>query len=205
VTAGVGSRLVAYFFDILLCGLLLVTVNVVIILVAPAVADDSLTINLLTSILSIGVTFLYFVGLWTSGRGATLGMRLLALRIVAAPGGRPLAITPAIIRWAAFGYPLAITAVSPVLSNITSLALLVWTIALLLTTATSDTKQGLHDRWAGSAIIRRIGASDTPAVIGCILVTVLLLGLFIILPILFLTSIDPDVLQEILSQVGESI
>jgi uncharacterized RDD family membrane protein YckC len=203
--AGVGSRLVAYFFDIFLVSAVLITVLVIAFIGAPGIQDEPDTLNLLTAILSTGLSFLYFVGFWTSGGAATLGMRLLALRIVAAPMGGPLSITSAIIRWVAFGYPLTFLTILPGIGYLASLALTVWTIVLLLTTATSDTKQGIHDRWAGSAIIRRIGASDTPAVIGCILLIALILGLFILLPILLLFSLDPVVIEEILSEVGQSI
>jgi hypothetical protein len=40
-------------------------------------------------------------------------------------------------------------------------ALLLWSIVLLVTTAVSPTKQGLHDRFANSAIVQPIGGSSS--------------------------------------------
>ena len=107
----------------------------------------------------------------------------MGMRIVTAPGGRPFGIRPAVIRWAALGYPFSLISLIPVVGEISSYALIGWLIVLLITTAISDTNQGLHDRWAGSTIIRRLGAGMGCVAVGCLLMVVILVGLFVLLPL----------------------
>jgi uncharacterized RDD family membrane protein YckC len=195
--AGVGSRIVAWLFDVAIIAILSVVIIVVILLIAPdAFARDSFAAGALSAILTTGLSFLYFVGLWTSGSGATLGMRSVGLRLVDAPGPRPLAIGPAVVRWAAFGYPISLLTLVPVLGSVASWALIGWTIVLLISTAMSDTNQGLHDRFAGSAVLRRIGAGSGWAVIGCIgLIALSFIGL-ILLPIIALATLSPEMQDQ---------
>ena len=204
-TAGVGARLVAWIFDgflvLLVAGVLF---GLLAAIVGTSIVEDAFVLNALFIIIVLGLEFLYFVGFWTAGAGATPGMRLLGLRIVSSPGGGAYEIGPAIKRWVAFGYPLSILSLVPVLGSFASYALTGWTIVLLLTTAMSDTNQGLHDRFGGSAIVRRIGASNNTALIGCLVIAFILIGLFVVLPILALIAIGPQ-LEEILSEIGESI
>jgi uncharacterized RDD family membrane protein YckC len=98
----------------------------------------------------------YFIGSWTL-RGHTPGQRLLGLDVVGAgDGGRPSAVQAA-WRWLALVGPFSATAVLaaawPALDNIgyyTFVAL--WYAALLVTTARSSSRRGLHDLAAGTAV-----------------------------------------------------
>jgi uncharacterized RDD family membrane protein YckC len=195
---------VAWFIDVLLLGMVLIVGLIVVAAAAPSVVEDATTVNLLSAILVTGLTFLYFVGLWTSSGGATVGMRLLALRIVRATDGGTLDIVPAIIRWVAFGYVFTVLTVLPGVSVVSNWLLTGWTIVLLLTTAMSAVNQGIHDRWAGSAVVRRADARTSPALVGCLAIALVLLVLVILLPILALIAVAPQ-LEEILSEVGQSI
>jgi uncharacterized RDD family membrane protein YckC len=204
-TAGVGPRIVAWVLDgflVILAALLLFAILGAVL--GPSLFDDEFLLNAMFVVIVLGLEFLYFVGFWTGAAAATPGMRLLALRIVSSPGGGSFEIGPAVVRWLAFGYPLSIVSLIPVLGSFASYALTGWTIVLLLTTAMSDTNQGLHDRWAGSAIVRRIGAPNNTALIGCLVIALIVVALFIVLPILALLALGPQ-LDEILSAVGESI
>jgi uncharacterized RDD family membrane protein YckC len=201
-TAGVGSRLVAWVLD----GCIVILLTALILFVIASVAGgsilaDPLTSSALTGIVLTGVSFLYFVGLWTAGGAATVGMRSMGMRIVAAPGGRPLQIGPAVIRWAALGYPLSLVSVIPAVSEVASYALVGWLIVLLITTAISDTNQGLHDRWAGSTIIRRIGAGMGCVAVGCLLMVVILVGLFILLPLAAISMFGPEFWDEFIREM----
>ena len=51
--------------------------------------------------LFVGVDFLYFVGLWTSGWHGTLGMRLMRLRVLGAANATTLSFNDALLRWIA--------------------------------------------------------------------------------------------------------
>ena len=129
---------------------------------------------------------------------------MLALRVVAQQGDR-LDIGPAIIRWLAFAYWATLLGLVPVLAVIGNWAYTAWSIVLLLTTAMSPVNQGLHDRWAGSAVIRRADARTNPIVIGCLVLALVGVLLFILLPVMALLSITPEMWEDILSQVGDSI
>ena len=199
-TAGVGARLVAWFLD----GFIVILLTALILFVIASVAggsilEDPVTSAALTAIVLTGVSFLYFVGLWTAGSAATVGMRSIGMRIVTAPGGRPFGIGPAVIRWVAFGYPFSLLSLIPVVGEVASYALIGWIIVLLLTTAMSDTNQGLHDRWAGSAVVRRLGAGMGCVAVGCLLIVVILVGLFVLLPIVALVDVRAGVLGRVSS------
>jgi uncharacterized RDD family membrane protein YckC len=63
----------------------------------------------------------------------------------------------AIKRWIALGAPFGIAqALNPLpgLGFILGLAALGWFIALLVTTAQSPTKQGLHDQYANTVVVK---------------------------------------------------
>ncbi|CAN5546876.1 hypothetical protein BH20CHL7_BH20CHL7_10540 [soil metagenome] len=88
VSAGVGTRLVAWLVDLLiLAAISAVALIAIAVATQSAFPDDLTTIDLAFAVLATGLQFLYFVGFWTSGSGATPGMRLVALRIVPVSGG----------------------------------------------------------------------------------------------------------------------
>ena len=76
----------------------------------------------------------------------------------------------------------------------------VWELILLATTASSPTKQGLHDRMANTALVQPVGA-QTPAVT-CLVIVVALFALWVVGLVLVLLSGD---VSRILSEVGTSI
>ena len=156
--------------------------------------------TLISAVVYIGLEFLYFVGLWTSGDRATLGMRVMKLQIGNAFDGRTLTMSQAVTRWFALGLPFQAAGFVPQLAAIAGLAGL-WTLVLLISTAVSPTRQGIHDRIANSAIVQPIGAS-TPAV-ACLLLLILLLvvPLIAIVALVFLGG----QVSTILSAVGESV
>ncbi len=75
-----------------------------------------------------------------------------------------------------------------------------WSLALLFTTATSPTKQGLHDRFANSAMVEPVGVGNA-ALVGCV---VLLVLVFVVLPVISIIAlvIAGSAVTEILSTVG---
>jgi hypothetical protein len=106
----------------------------------------------------------------------------------------------AVRRWFAYGvwlssFGLVLDVVAPV-----GLVGLVWWLVLLFTTASSPTKQGIHDRFANTAVVRPQGGSSTALVLGCILLIVAL-PVVAIIALIFLGS----QVSEILSAVGDSV
>jgi uncharacterized RDD family membrane protein YckC len=198
VIAGVFSRLVAYSVDIVFLQLLNL-IGLGIIGSIGAGRDD--TVTLIVAGLFVAVDFLYFVGLWTSGWQATLGMRLLRLHIVDAATATTLSINDALLRWIALSGAVGILTIVPGLGQYIALLGALWVLALLISTATNPLHQGLHDRWARSVVVQPAPASVGPAVITCLVLVVIFA---IILPIVFLTVFN-DQLQEILLEIGRSV
>jgi uncharacterized RDD family membrane protein YckC len=108
------------------------------------------------AILGLALSAGYFIYTWTAMRG-TLGMKALGMQIGNAVDGSTITMEQAIRRWLALGgiFSLAQTLNGfPGLGILIALASLIWTIALLVTTAQSPTKQGLHDQFAGTMVVK---------------------------------------------------
>jgi uncharacterized RDD family membrane protein YckC len=198
VIAGTFTRLVAYSVDLLLLRSASVIVGG---LLGQFGTEPNPSVGLIVGVIFLLVDLLYFVGLWTSGWQATLGMRLLRLRVLGSRDGATLSLSGAVIRWLALSGGITILALVPSLARAAGLVAIVWLLALLITTATDRLHQGLHDRWAGSVVVQPAPGGSGAAFFTC-LVLVAFVG--IVLPVLALT-LAGDQLREILSQVGNSI
>ena len=205
------SRLVAYIIDSVILGFVAAIIAGVLGAGTSSVitnADGSVSyysgvsgaaFNVPVVILSL----LYFVFFWTGGRRATLGQRIFHIQVGNAFDGRGLTIEQAVRRWLGLGLFLGLFALIPSISSIASLVELVWVIALLITTATSPTKQGLHDRFANSAVVRPAGQGTGGLALACVVVIGILL-IFFVLSIVALIFLGGQV-STILSEVGNSI
>jgi uncharacterized RDD family membrane protein YckC len=130
------------------------------------------------------IHFVYFVWFWSGGRRATPGQRIFGIQVGNAFDGRPLTFGQATKRWLGLGTLLALPFLLPF--AVVGIAAVVidwlWNLLLLVTTIASPTKQGLHDRFAGSALVRPAGAGNRWAA-GCLaifLIFVLLEALLVI-------------------------
>jgi uncharacterized RDD family membrane protein YckC len=112
---------------------------------------------LLVMLLETIASAAYFIGLWMFA-GATLGMRLLGLRIGDEADGRPLGPRQAVVRWLLIGVPVVLAAAAVFVPNTIGLILGAlggaWLLLLLYTMVQSPTKQGLHDRLAHTILVR---------------------------------------------------
>lgn len=220
VVAGVGARLVAYWIDALIAGLIpgilaLVTIDWVAIMrtaaeqavaTAPRSSQVVLPLTLetvLVTVISVGISYLYFVGMWTGPGQATLGMRGLRMRVVDASEGGTLSVLAASKRWVALGAPLGLLGLVGPLTSLASLASLGLSMALLVTTATDARRRGLHDKWAGSAVIRSASSGSGAVAAGCLV----LVGLWIVLAIVFAVFIGNQIwpyMDEIMRDVRDA-
>lgn len=153
------------------------------------------------TVLTVALSALYFIGSWTGGRRGTLGQRLVKLQVGNAFDGRALSFDQAVRRWLGLGEFIVLLALIPGFTAATGLWFL-WAIVLLITTATSQSKQGIHDRIANSAVVRPLNAGNT-AVMAC-LVIVLIIAAISLLSIVALIFLGGQV-SSILSTVGESV
>jgi uncharacterized RDD family membrane protein YckC len=106
------------------------------------------------TLITVGIQYLYFVGFWTSRWRSTPGMMGLSMRVVDAASGGTLSIVEATKRWIALGFPLALLGLICALQGRAGVLQFGLLIFLFFTTVTSARRQGLHDRWANSLVIR---------------------------------------------------
>jgi uncharacterized RDD family membrane protein YckC len=167
--ADVPNRSIAYIID----AILLAIVNLVVGAVLGAIGLNAFTVNtgattinnllqynpvvgLIQAVIFAAISGAYFVYTWTTMRGSP-GQKVLGMQVGNAADGKTLTTEQAIKRWVALGAPFGIAqALNPLpgLGILIGLAAFVWFIALLVTTAQSPTKQGLHDQYAGTVVVK---------------------------------------------------
>ena len=204
--ASTPRRLVAWMIDNILVGIAAIVLASIIAAVANVdLSGRSTMYYAIFTVISVALTFVYFVLFWTGARRATPGMRALQLQVGTAFDGRPLEIGQAVLRWALLGYPLSLVALLPAtnVTNLVSLAGFFWYIALLVSTVISDTKQGIHDRVVRSAIVQPAGLGNSAVVTACLLLLILLF----VLPIIALIGLIflGGQISGILDEAGRSI
>ena len=172
--ADVPNRIIAYIIDAILLGIVNIVVSIVLfsILGSPTtvreVADPNSILGfrfetqtnyvstLIYAVVGTAISAGYFIYTWTAMRG-TVGMKLLGMQIGHEADGRTLTYNQAAIRWVLLGAPFGL---AQLLSGWPGLGLLIgllglgWLIALLVTTAQSPTKQGLHDKYAHTMVVK---------------------------------------------------
>jgi len=175
------TRVAALLLDSILVGIVGGVIGGIVGGVAGAAASgtSSTSIRLVGGLTGLVVSFLYFGLLWRSSGKATVGQRLFRMQVGNAFDGAILTWQQVAIRWIVlFGF--GILAALPVIGALGGLAGLVWAIVLLVTTATSLTKQGLHDRWADSAVVAT-GPQNTALAWGCLIAYVVVAAVLVIL------------------------
>jgi uncharacterized RDD family membrane protein YckC len=142
-TAGLGARIGARLLDVLIVGIPAAIVLGLVGLGAGAGGMFGLRNWLWNAIVSI-LWFGYFV-LMESNQGATIGKRLLNLRVVTADGSNP-AMDVAAKRniWMLFG-------LIPFLGGLIGF---VAVIVIMVTIASDTDNRGYHDQFAGTAVMR---------------------------------------------------
>jgi uncharacterized RDD family membrane protein YckC len=159
VYADVPNRAIAYIIDVII----LVILNVIVYAVLAAVGlsiISGLTYNyfagLVLAVASLAISGAYFIYTWTAMRG-TIGMKALGMQIGNANDGKTLTMDQAIRRWIVLGAPFGIAqAFNPLpgIGILLGLASLAWFIFLLWTTYSSPTKQGFHDKFVNSMVVK---------------------------------------------------
>jgi hypothetical protein len=169
--AGISRRSLAWILDVALVTVLIfVAVAVVDEIFGPTVRlhrdaaalEDVLAADpgrvVLNAVLATLLSVSYFVIPWIL-LGGTPAQLALRLRVRGSAGGETLPFGRALARWILLFPPFAtvsaLTAGLPLVGAFVWGAAAVWYVVLLLTTARSDTKQGLHDRIARSVVCTR--------------------------------------------------
>jgi uncharacterized RDD family membrane protein YckC len=169
--ADVPNRAIAYIID----GILLAIVSVILFAILGGIGLNIVTINvnnpglieynyvasLILAIASLAINAAYFVYTWTSMRG-TVGMKVLGMQVGNAGDGKTLTMDQAIRRWIALGAPFSLVqAFNPLpgIGVVLGLAAFAYFIFLLWTTYSSPTKQGFHDKFANTMVVKAARAA----------------------------------------------
>jgi uncharacterized RDD family membrane protein YckC len=181
--ADIPARLVAYSVDAAIVGLVGSVAAISLGFGERAVTATSSYVWVSGTTFSISfalVGLVYFVFFWTGGRRATIGQRIFDIQVGNAFDGRPLSLDQALGRWAGYGSFIGLVAIVRDLDRVASLAQLIWVLLLFVTTARSPTKQGLHDRFANTALVRPSSRTSSGPAMACLIILVLLSVLFAI-------------------------
>ena len=204
------TRLVAYLIDLFiswLIGLTIASIVVAVLYSSNVVSDQSARSSFISGVLVWVIAMLfelaYFVFFWSGGRRSTPGQRLFHIQVGNAVDGHQLDVTQAAVRWLGYGQWLVVFGFLPALSRLVGLVVLAWPFLLLITTIISPTKQGLHDRIAGTWLVRPASADSSGLALGCLI----LIALIVLIPIIGIVSLIflGSQVSTILSAVGESV
>ena len=114
---------------------------------------DAKTAGLLGAVILLAVNAAYNIYQWSRMNGQTIGMKVMKLAVRDASTGGPVSQQQAINRWLVLGGPQVLYFV-PIIGLLASIALLVYYIFLLVTTAQSPTRQGWHDNFAKTVVAK---------------------------------------------------
>jgi uncharacterized RDD family membrane protein YckC len=167
VYADVPNRAIAYIIDAILVGIVAGIIGGILAAVGLSTGSFAtgtlvFTVNYVGLIVSAIVGALisagYFIYTWTSMRG-TLGMKVLGMQIGNAGDGVTLTTEQAARRWLVIALPgilAQVLFVLPALGALLGLVALGWFIYLLWTTYSSPTKQGFHDKFANTMVVKAV-------------------------------------------------
>lgn len=165
VYADVPNRAIAYIIDAIIVAIAAGIVGAV--LGAVGLSSGSFTTGtlnfnvnivglLVSAIVGAAISAGYFVYTWTSMRG-TFGMKALGMQIGNAVDGKTLTMDQATRRWLVIAAPGILSQVIFVVPGIGFLLALLafgWFLYLLWTTYSSPTKQGFHDMYANTMVVK---------------------------------------------------
>lgn len=216
VISGIGARIVAYLLDSIIVSIVPIFLSLFVIdwsgffeqAAATTGTTTSFTMEvtpqlILVTLIGFAIEFIYFVGFWTSGGQATPGMRLLKMKVVDVATGGVLSLTAATKRFIALGAPLSLLALIPALQSVAGLAEFALLLFLFFTAITNDRRQGLHDKWANSLVIRSTTSGDGATLAGCLLLIVIVFVVGIVAGGMFFAAVGPD-LEELMRRAIES-
>ena len=165
VYADVPNRAIAYIIDAILVAIVAGIIGAVlggVGLSTGAFTPGTLNFSvnyvglIVSAIIGAAISAAYFVYTWTSMRG-TVGMKILGMQIGNAGDGVTLSMDPAARRWLVIALPgilAQVLFVLPAIGLLLGLVAFGWFIYLLWTTYSSPTKQGFHDKFANTMVVK---------------------------------------------------
>lgn len=192
VLAGIGTRVGAFLVDVFVLGALAITIT----LVAVGVIPDRPTRDLIAATLVAILGVAYFAIAWTSAWAATPGQRLARLRVVDAGSLERIDGRRAVVRSLTLGSALSLLSFPAALSRYIEVIAVVWSMVLLGTALFNPRRQGIHDRWARTLVVKPAGAGSGPLAFGCFLIVLIVLASPFIL-----TTVGGPALQQVIDQL----
>jgi uncharacterized RDD family membrane protein YckC len=164
VYADVPNRAIAYIIDAILIAIVGGIIGAILGGVGLHPATFDLTrgftydpvAGLIVGAIQLAISGVYFVYTWTAMRG-TPGMKVLGMQIGNAVDGKTLTMDQAIRRWLIIAAPGALSqAVIPfaTIGALLAFVAFLWFCYLLYTTWKSPTKQGFHDIFAHTMVVK---------------------------------------------------
>ena len=161
--ADLTTRIIAYIIDVVILVIVGIVVNLVfgVALLAAILTGGgaiSILVGVIILVIDVLLAGIYFVYTWTNMK-ASPGQRILGVMTVSEADGSALTFNAALARFVIMFAPgyvasLASYIVPGILGLLLSLAGLAWTIFLIYTTANDARRQGFHDHYAHSVVIK---------------------------------------------------
>ena len=161
--ADLTTRIIAYIVDVVILFIVAIVVNLVLLttFIAALVTSGSalfLLLSVVVLVIDVLLAGIYFIYTWTNMK-ASPGQRILGVMTVQASDGSALTFNQALARFVIMFAPgyvasLASTVVPGILGLLLSFVGLAWTIFLIYTTANDPKRQGFHDHYANSVVIK---------------------------------------------------
>lgn len=167
--ASVRRRVVAYLLDSIAVAIVAFAAAWLVAAVVPALSvstepDGSARLAVdpvrlaLQVVATTAVSGAYFVLSWAGRWKATPGQRLLGMVVATEAGGSPLSASRSLVRWVALGAPFGVIAAlvveAPMLWLLVVTLAVGWAVALLVSARLDARRRGIHDRIAGSLVVR---------------------------------------------------
>jgi uncharacterized RDD family membrane protein YckC len=173
---GATRRIAAYLVDGVLVGVMIFAATLILnVLLGPTLTIDRstavprLVVNetrtAINALSGVAIGGAYFVGSWAL-LGQTRGERLFGLRVERADAAGILGVRDSVIRWVALGGPIGL--LSLVAREVfgggfaLTVAIAAWFLLLWASTVMDGRKRGIHDRLAGSVVIREANRRGLP-------------------------------------------
>ena len=160
VYADVPNRFIALIIDAIVMGLVFVVIAFILAAVGLdagfTVTNADALATVVFALISLALGAAYFIYTWTTMR-ASVGMRVLGMQVGNAFDGKTLTMEQATKRWLALWGPSTLSQALTGLTGIgtaISFVVLLYLIYLLYTTAKSPTKQGFHDIFANTVVVK---------------------------------------------------
>ena len=170
--ADLTNRIIAFIIDGVILAIVGFVVNLVLLttFIAAIVTTGSalfLLLSVVVLVVDVLLAGIYFVYTWTNLK-ASPGQRLIGLMTVSESDGSTMTFNQALARFVIMFAPgyvasLASTVIPGILGLLLSLAGLAWTIFLIYTTANDPKRQGFHDHYAHSVVIKQSAGTNPGA------------------------------------------